>query len=198
MRLFVALLLDAAWIETLERVLSRLRGLDRDSSVRWVDVRSIHLTLKFLGEVEERRVDELIERLEAAVAMQSAPRLALGELGAFPNLKRPRVIWIGVEEDGERLSPLQSRVEDAVAPMGWERERRLFQPHLTLGRVRDPRRSRGARSSAPPAPLLEVLLGVRVEPPAPSPHTRLALVRSHLGPQGARYEVRHRWHLLDA
>ncbi|UCE01873.1 MAG: RNA 2',3'-cyclic phosphodiesterase [Candidatus Latescibacterota bacterium] len=197
MRLFVALLLDPAWIETLEQVLRQLRALDRDSSVRWVDARSIHLTLKFLGEVEEPRVDELIERLDAAVATRSAPRLALGGLGAFPTLKRPRVIWIGVEEDGRRLAPLQSRIEDAAAAMGWERERRAFQPHLTLGRARDPRRSRGGRTSAPVASHLAALPGIAVAAPAPSLQTRLALVRSHLGPGGARYESLHRWHLPE-
>ena len=191
MRLFVALLLEPAWLEELEAVQKRLRALDSTSNVRWTDPRSIHLTLKFLGEVHEDRVDRLVLALVGAVEGRKAPMLGLGGLGAFPNRRQPRVLWVGLKEEGALLTPLQAAVDTATAALGWEREGRPFQPHLTVGRVRD----FGGRSSRVPKKLLEAITDAPITEREPIPHPRVALMESHLSPQGARYAELRVWKL---
>ena len=191
MRLFVALLLEPAWLEVLEAVQKRLKALDRTSSVRWTDPRSIHLTLKFLGEVDEERRQELVQALAEAVEGRGAPILGLGGLGGFPNRKRPRVLWVGLKEEGRLLPPLQAAVESAAATLGWEREGRPFQPHLTVGRVRD----FGGHSSRVPQELLDAITDDPITQQAAMPQPRVALMQSHLSPQGARYAAFRLWEL---
>ena len=191
MRLFVALLLEPQCLASLQSIQSRLRALDTNSSVRWTDPKGVHLTLRFLGEVREERLPVLVQALAAAVQDRTAPVLGLDGLGAFPSRQRPRVIWIGVEEEGEALSPVQAAVEDAAAGLGWEPERRAFQPHLTLGRVRDT----SGRGSPVPRPLLDAIAAKPVDDHPAVRHPRLALMRSHLSPQGARYEELQLWKL---
>ena len=189
MRLFVALLLDAEMHAALAQVQADLRGLDSGDQVRWVEVPGIHLTLKFLGETHRARAAAVKARVGGAVDGRGAPRLALGGLGAFPNRRQPRVLWVGLTEESEMLLPLQRAVEAAVADLGWERERRAFQPHLTLGRVRE------SRPGRLPSPLLQALARPLPFPAAARPLRRVVLMRSHLSPHGARYEVLHAWEL---
>ena len=197
MRLFVALCLHADLHAVLGQVIEDLRLLDRRDQVRWVDPVGIHLTLKFLGEAGDERVPDLEAGLGAAVRGRQAPRLALGLLGAFPDLRRPRVLWIGLAEEewspgsGGCLAPLQEAVEAATEALGWEREKRAFQPHLTLGRVREARG--GGDLSLPPA--LLAALGRSAPALPPGPLLRVALMQSHLSPAGARYEERRAWEL---
>lgn len=191
-RLFIALHFDAGLLERLAAAEQPLRKADRRDQVRWVDPTGIHLTLKFLGEVDPGRVPALVDAVDEAVAGRAAPVLGLGHLGAFPNLRRPRVIWVGLVEQGDALSPLQAAVEAATERLGWERERRAFQPHLTLGRVREGRDRQPQRLD----PALERVLAE--VPPAtsdPAPQHVVALVRSHLSPSGARYEDVRSWQL---
>jgi len=123
--------LPAECREILEQIQRPLRVLGAD--VRWTSVPSIHLTLKFLGEIDVDRVEELA----SAVRRVKVPAfsLRLRGLGAFPNLHNPRVIWCGLEGETEKLSSLQAGVETACAELGFERESRPFHAHLTLGRV---------------------------------------------------------------
>lgn len=188
MRLFVALLLSEAWLDALRQVQARLRELDAPRSVRWVDPANIHLTLRFIGEFDPERLEALRAALDAAVCAHAAPHLAPAGLGAFPNPARARVLWVGIQESGERLGMLQSAVEDAVQGVGLPAERRGFRPHLTLGRVRDPRRGL-------PSELVRALSTEAVPGWTPAPETRVALMRSHLSPRGAHYESLHTWEL---
>jgi len=193
MRLFVALRLDPQMRGGIEGVQSVLRRADVRRQVRWVEPHGIHLTFKFLGEVAEDRVRAVAGALEEAIQGARAPRLVLEGVGGFPNLRRPRVIWLGLaEEGGEALGTLQRAIDGAVEPLGWEREKRPFQPHLTLGRVREESRGRPQVLDAPLVRALE-----DVHPPAPDVRVqdRVALVRSHLSPSGARYEDLQVWTL---
>jgi 2'-5' RNA ligase len=105
-------------------------------SVRWVTRRNLHLTLKFLGEIPLSNVD-LINRALMAEAGQHSPfKIEIGNLGAFPNVKRPRVIWIGLEAPPD-LKTLQHGVESALERLGYAAEAKPFSPHLTIGRIRD-------------------------------------------------------------
>jgi len=187
LRLFVALMLGARWGDALTDVQRRVRRHDPRSGVRWVDAANIHLTLRFLGEVEAATVAPLVTAFARAIAGAAPPVIAPAALGAFPTPRRPRVIWVGITETGLRLDALHTRVEAAVGDLGWQAETRPFHPHLTLGRVRDPRRVSpefSAGLATEPVPTWE-----------PGPVTRVALVRSHLSTGGARHEALQVWQL---
>jgi 2'-5' RNA ligase len=108
------------------------------SDVKWVRPESLHLTLKFLGDVEQERIGAVADAIEKAVSGQAAFDLVLGGTGAFPNPRRPNVLWIGVPRGAEPLASLAGAVETALAELGFEREKRPFSAHLTVGRVRPP------------------------------------------------------------
>jgi 2'-5' RNA ligase len=193
MRLFVAVRLDPELHAVLRGLQTGLQRLDTQRQVRWVDPEGIHLTLLFLGEVGPGRLPALLRGLESAAAGRAAPVLRLGSLGAFPNARRPRVLWVGVEEEGAHLGPLHEAVTQAGEALGWAREARAFQPHLTLGRVRDE-----ATRTGLPAALLQALVDTRVPALAARPQARLGLLQSHLSPGGARYEELQGWDLEAA
>lgn len=123
-------------------------------AVRWVDPENIHLTLKFLGDADTAAIDPISIRLEEVAATFEPFTVQLGELGCFPNPRRPRVIWVGVNADPEAdggdigqqpLPGLQRRLERGLEELGWPAEKRRFHPHLTLGRVKDSRAVVAAR-----------------------------------------------------
>lgn len=119
-------------------------------AVTWARPASLHTTLKFLGEVDEARVPELISRVQRGLAMgQSAPAIVrLRGLGAFPQPERPKVIWLGLQGEREsnqgRLLSLAATLEEFMVELGFPREERAYRAHLTLGRVRDRKAPRRA------------------------------------------------------
>jgi RNA 2',3'-cyclic 3'-phosphodiesterase len=151
--------------------------------VRWVPAASLHLTLKFLGEVAAEREQPVAAALDASVASARPFDIGLGGVGAFPGLGRPRVIWMGVEAH-PALELLANDVQRALAPFGFEAELRPFQPHFSLGRVRQ-----GAQPGA--FATLGRLAG-EVVWEGVAPVESVDLMASVLGPGGAAYEVRHR------
>lgn len=134
MRTFIAIEIPNEIKKEMAEAQSRLRGSSVEAS--WTRPEGIHLTLKFLGEVEESRMPEIMNALTSAVQGMGRFRLEMTGVGAFPNPKSARVVWIGVSGDIERLITLQSSVEEAMAGLGTEREDRKFTPHLTLGRIK--------------------------------------------------------------
>jgi len=111
----------------------RLQTLPEDA-VRWVPADKIHLTLKFLGDVSLVNLDMLKEILLTEVKAHPPFEFSVGGLGAFPNAKSPRVVWVGVQAPPELLI-LQRAIESTMEKLGYSREERPFSPHLTLGRV---------------------------------------------------------------
>jgi 2'-5' RNA ligase len=105
------------------------------SAVRWVPVENLHLTMKFLGDVSPTNVEMLSQMLRAEADLFPCFDLRLHGLGSFPNLKRPRVIYIGVQAPAT-FEGLQRGIESASRKLGYESEERGFSPHLTIGRVR--------------------------------------------------------------
>ncbi len=191
MRLFVALLFDADLQAQVASQRQRLLEHDPRGQVRWVDPSALHLTLRFIGEEPDSRVDEWVNRLTEALRGREAPVLGAATAGAFPNLARPRILWLGLREHGKRLAPLQAAVEDAARALGSAAERRAFQPHVTLGRVR------ARREPAPavlPEALRRALTAIRAAG-RPEPQSQVALMQSRLAPSGASYEALHRWEL---
>lgn len=136
-RCFVAVELDDPARRELARVEDLLRRSGAD--VKWVDPGSLHLTLKFLGNVPPPAVTGVAAALANAARGQGPFAFSLAGVGAFPSLSRPRVVWVGVTEGRERLASLAASVEEALAPLGFAPEARGFSPHLTLGRSRSER-----------------------------------------------------------
>jgi 2'-5' RNA ligase len=106
------------------------------NSVRWVPVNNIHLTLKFLGDVSQENLNGLTDMLRAEADFCPPFGLSIGGLGSFPNLKRARVLFIGIQAPAE-LEALQRGVETACVRLGYASDPRPFSPHLTIGRVKD-------------------------------------------------------------
>jgi 2'-5' RNA ligase len=109
------------------------------SHIRWTLRTNCHLTLKFLGAVEEPQIDAIGAALERELSLFPRCTIHAKGLGVFPDAKRPRILWVGIE--GKSLAALAEKVEAALAPLGYEREKRIFMPHLTIGRWREFTRS---------------------------------------------------------
>ena len=107
------------------------------ASVRWVNPSGIHLTLKFLGNIDGGRISEIGRALEKAAQGIPPFLLEVKGLGVFPNLRRAQVAWVGVGGEVDKLALLQQRVESNLMPLGFTTESRPFTPHLTLARLRD-------------------------------------------------------------
>ncbi len=170
--------------EQLQTVLGRVsreltRGLT-PRSVRWVKPQNVHLTLRFLGDVQPDKLDHIKRGIDEVVVRTAPLTLSLDSIGCFPNTKRPRIIWIGLAGDLDQLSMLHRTIEHMLDPLGWEPERRKFHPHLTLGRVKDP----GIVADAN-LPWGRTLAQGRFIVDA------VHIVESRLFPTGAIYSIRH-------
>lgn len=174
MRLFVALELTPAVHEAVCGVVERLRRAEAD--VRWVRPEGMHLTLKFIGEVRPEKLEPIREAL-AGVRSDGGVQLAFRGLGYFPNPRRPRVLWIGVEASAN-LAPLVAQMEAALVPLGIAAEKRAYVPHLTLGRVRSEKRL---------ARLQQEIAGLAATEFGSFETRALALFQSKLSPHGAEY-----------
>ena len=149
------------------------------AEVRWVAIASIHLTLKFLGEVDPSIIPKLSEALENGSRSEHRFDLRVQGLGCFPNLRNPRVIWCGVNGETDCLARLQKQVEAVCAEFGFASEDRAFQPHLTLGRVNGKRNLQ---------PLLDYIkMGSDLECSIQA--NQFNIYRSILKPQGAEYSI---------
>jgi 2'-5' RNA ligase len=181
MRAFVAIPLPDLIHRKLADLIEELKEATPGGGVRWVRAEGIHLTLKFLGEVGQREVGE-VSRLLREVVPQVAPFVMdVTGLGCFPNLRRPRVIWVGIEESTGRLSTLHSQLEAGFERLGFEPEGRRFHPHLTLGR-----RRRGTTPQDLHA-LRALLESKRMGSLGEAPVDQVCLFRSELRPTGAVY-----------
>jgi 2'-5' RNA ligase len=133
-RTFVCFELAAHVKEQIGSFIDRIRTDSR--CVRWADPAGIHLTLKFLGDVDEASISRIGECVVSAKGSIEKILIRIHEKGVFPNPKRPRVLWLGIEEGSGNLAALQQRLEDELFKAGFPREEREFTPHLTIGRVR--------------------------------------------------------------
>ena len=178
MRLFVALNLPKKERGRIHRAARALR--DRDLPVRWVDPEEYHLTLKFLGEVRGDRLDQISAILARVAAGSPLFSADLSGFGAFPTVRRPRVLWLGIEPT-PALRCLKHDVEWALAEAGFERETRAFHPHLTLGRV-DRENGAGAFRG-----LHELMADMTYS--GSMPVRNVDLMRSQISRDGATYSV---------
>jgi 2'-5' RNA ligase len=138
-RTFIATDMPGESRRALRVLQDRLRSGSPSSTgrVKWVDPDSIHLTLKFLGGIEAGMVPRVLDVMAGAVRDVKPFPVELKGLGAFPNLSRVRVVWVGLAGEIEKLALVQKRIEAGLAPLGFPAEERAFSPHFTLGRVRE-------------------------------------------------------------
>ncbi len=137
LRLFLAVDMDESLKQYVGSLVEPLRKAGAD--VKWVQADNLHVTLKFLGDVEEERVDIVADTARRSVGAYEPFDIGLGEVGTFPPAGRPRVIWIGIEDSGGQLARMSRSLEEAFAELGFPAEERPFKGHLTLGRVRSPK-----------------------------------------------------------
>jgi 2'-5' RNA ligase len=172
MRTFIAV--NLAPTPALRRLHERLAGLgDRFTPVA---LTNLHITLKFLGETAKEQVPEVCTALARAAAAESTARCRLLGLGAFPDARRPTVVWVGLDQ-GETLVRLAARLDRDLAPLGFAPEARAFQPHLTLLRVK----------SRPPEELFTLLADEAQTDFGIVELSKVSFFESELTPRGSRY-----------
>lgn len=175
-RAFIAIELPESILQTIQEAQDTLKGYG--FGIRWVRRQGMHLTLKFLGNIRRGDLEQLRGAIEQA-SLEFLPFSLKGKgIGVFPDIRRPRVVWVGVLGDVEALCAFQRRLESQLKVLGFPKERRPFKGHLTLGRVKD----RVDRTKLGEA--LEELKGFQTEPFTAG---SVVLFESDLRPSGAIY-----------
>jgi 2'-5' RNA ligase len=146
-RTFIAVTIDPVIRQRAVEIIRALQAVPGD--VKWVEPENLHFTLKFLGDVDSREIYKVCQLAGEAVAEMPPFEFEVHGAGAFPNLSRPRTFWLGARQGHDEMIALADRLEDALQKLGFRRETRQFQPHLTVGRLRQ-----GGRTSPK---LVEVL-----------------------------------------
>lgn len=178
MRCFVALDLPDALIERLARIVRALAEAAPRADVRWVEPEKLHVTLQFLGEVRDGEVDALVDALRAEAAAHVPFSVAVAGLGAFPGLRRARVLWAGIATGLAPLARVAGGVAHRLAPLGFAPEARPFRGHVTLARVRSPR-GLGA--------LVDAVARMPADALGAWTAREIVLYRSRLRPTGSEY-----------
>jgi len=180
-RSFIAIDLPEDTRKTLSAVQERLK--QSRAGVRWVKPAGIHLTLKFLGNISPAQVDEIAAAVAQLVRDERPLSLCAAGLGGFPTHRKPRVIWVGLRGEVERLAEIQAGLEKALEPLGFAREGRGFSPHLTIGRVKDRHRLQT---------LIEAMSTLELPEFNSFAADEIILYKSDLRPTGAIYTKLHR------
>lgn len=142
-RLFIAVRFSDEVIASLDRLEGRLRdAVGSLAKVKWVQPHNIHLTMQFLGDVDTALIPKLSGGLSGAYLDVQPFEVTLAGVGCFPNPRKPRVVWAGIQHGTGELKTIHACTLRVTEPLGFERENRPFRVHVTLGRIRDPRRSR--------------------------------------------------------
>ena len=169
-------------IELPDTVKSALLSLQQElktcgADVRWSRPEGVHLTLKFLGDIEDKLVDGIVETLKGTCGKFQKFSCEVRGVGVFPGTKAPRVLWAGIEDHGE-LKLIQQEIDAGMFSLGFEREGRKFSPHLTLGRF---------RSSEGKMALMNKMDSYKEYSVGIIDVNHISFMRSDLGPSGAKY-----------
>ena len=121
-----------------DRLVSFQKSLaETAENVKWVEPENLHFTLLFLGEVDEREVLNVCKAVKETTQRQASFALTAGGTGCFPNLRRPRVVWVGAQQGKQEMVALHDALETPLLELGcYRRENRVYTPHITLGRIR--------------------------------------------------------------
>ncbi|MBU0690514.1 RNA 2',3'-cyclic phosphodiesterase [bacterium] len=175
MRLFIAINLPDEWKDLLALPKESIAWLGK--GVRWTEPTGMHLTLKFLGDVDRDLVERINDSLRSIVDASHRFSIRIAGTGVFPNPRRPRVFWAGITAPDE-LTILQRKVDDAMEALGFPKEEREFRPHLTVARIKEPIGKKRITDAFLSFKMRSELFYV----------DHLSLMRSHLSSEGARYE----------
>jgi 2'-5' RNA ligase len=175
-RTFLAIDLPEEIKVQIENIQSRLKASIK--GIRWTRPEGIHLTLKFFGNISENKIADISSVVEKNTVDIRPISLKVSTLGAFPNLKRPRVLWLGIGGSVEKLSDLQKEIEKDLESIGFQTENRAFRAHLTLGRIKSPKNVEG---------LSEIIKNEGIYDAGSFCAGGLTLLKSDLTPQGAIY-----------
>ena len=177
-RIFVAVALAPALREGIALIQPRL--VAASAGLRWIPPENLHLTLKFLGAVTAPRLARVTEAVREAASRTRSFTITLAGVGAFPSPRRPRVVWVGVRDGADRLAALAANLDTELGRRKFPRERRPFQSHLTVARV---------RSGGPPPDLSELLAGLSDLGVGSQRVEAMFVMESTLRPSGAIYHV---------
>ena len=188
-RIFIAVDISEEARRAAAAYIDKLQDEFADLRVGWERAEKLHLTLRFIGSLEEDRIEALNEHLSQAVATAARPfDIAISGTGVFPSPRKARVLWLGVTGDNQALANLAAIAEDACQRVGLESEKRAFKPHLTVARLKEPERSRA---------LAERHLSGTF-PPIRFTVADLVLYESKLRPTGSVYSILARFPLVGA
>ncbi len=179
MRLFIALPLHNEVEQFLGKIIDDLK--QKRSKVKWVDSKNIHLTMKFLGETDESKVEAIIESLKSVASKHKSIECTINKINGFPNLRNPRVIWAGIENKKDNINKLEAialDIDNEMSQLEFEKENKKFKSHLTLGRVKDDRNI---------DELTKYLESYKIQPMAVL-FDKIVLFKSTLTPDGPIYE----------
>jgi len=179
MRTFIAIELPAEIKTALAAAQDQLR--QARAQVSWTQPDNLHLTLKFLGEIETAQINAVTQACAATARQYNALNLQLDQLGFFPNPRQPRVVWAGLAGDLSVLAELQKHLEDQLAALGLAHDIKPFRPHLTLGRVKIPPTGKQ---------LAEAVAAYRL-PTLAFTVAEIVLMQSQLDPSGSIYTPLH-------
>lgn len=181
LRLFIAIELPAPIRAYIGHAMDTLQKATPRHAIRWVPPENLHLTLKFLGDTDETQVEAIRQELGKAIKGHQSFTIRVEGSGCFPNIRKPRVIWLGLKDSANRLASLQTAIETTIAPLGFPTDQRPFSPHLTLGRVKD---------QTPAETLTQIGNGIQSKPLgliATWLCQGVSLMQSDLRPSGAVY-----------
>lgn len=180
MRTFIAIEIPEEIKKTLAAIESHLKYSQAD--VKWVKPEIIHLTLKFLGEIDEKKCEEVKALLDTVGKNNKLFEISLKDIGAFPSIDRPRVVWVGLDSGAKESAKIAGEVEESFARIGFAKEIREFAAHLTIGRV---------RSSKNIASLKDKVLSYKFPTIEPQLVSSITLFKSTLTPEGPIYTKLH-------
>ncbi|MCX5707475.1 MAG: RNA 2',3'-cyclic phosphodiesterase [Candidatus Omnitrophica bacterium] len=179
MRAFIAIELPQEIKDVLAKLQAKLKLAGAD--VKWVEPKNIHLTLKFLGEIDEQAQKRITAKLEEISSAHQEFVISLSSCGAFPSINSPRVIWAGIEQGDKEVSAIAEVIETQLESIGIPKETREFSSHITLGRT---------RSSKNRHELAQALSELSLKPLKNQfPASKITLFKSTLTPRGPIYET---------
>jgi len=178
LRAFIAIEINDQIKQKISKLISILKKSDTDA--KWADEGQMHLTLKFLGNINKDKLLEISDAMSFISNNFKPFAVSFSKIGAFPDTNHPRVIWLGVDKGSENLKILNDKIEATLEKLGFVKESRKFEPHLTLARIRSPKNISN---------LIKLIRETSYDIGNEAPINKLTLFQSSLDPKGAVYSV---------
>ncbi len=175
--------------KALAQVESHLKYAGAD--VKWVKPEIVHLTLKFLGEIDEKKSAEVCAAMDSITRTVKSFELSVKNIGAFPKIEHPRVVWVGLDKGSAEIAALASQIDEALAHIGFNKESRPFSPHLTIGRVRSSLNKDKLKEK-----MVSATASIDISSVPPHQVSSIVLFQSTLTPQGSIYTKIHESRLI--